>query len=44
VAGTAYCRLCRSSENVEPIVLPYCMKLLVQELQAMNIFVEMFSN
>jgi DNA-directed RNA polymerase II subunit RPB2 len=39
-AGTAYCRLCQSCENVVPIVLPYCFKLLVQELQAMNIFVE----
>ena len=40
-AGTAFCRLCSSSENVVPVVLPYCMKLLVQELQAMNIFVDM---
>ena len=40
-AGTAYCRLCKSPDNVVPVVLPYCMKLLVQELQAMNIFVDM---
>jgi len=40
-AGTAYCRLCSSAEHVVPVVLPYCMKLLVQELQAMNIFVDM---
>jgi len=38
-AGTAYCRLCQTSEHVVPTVIPYCFKLLVQELQAMNIFV-----
>ena len=38
----AHCRLCSSSENVVPIVLPYCMKLLIQELQGMNIYTKLF--
>ena len=41
-AQEAHCRLCDSSENVVPIVLPYCMKLLVQELQGMNIYTKLF--
>ncbi|MEI6397209.1 MAG: hypothetical protein WCO71_00420 [Pseudomonadota bacterium] len=41
-AQEAHCRLCNSSDNVVPIVLPYCMKLLIQELQGMNIYTKLF--
>ena len=41
-AHEAFCKLCESSENVVPITLPYCYKLLTQELQAMNIYTKIF--
>lgn len=35
-ATKPYCRLCRSSEHVREIEIPYACKLLMQELQCLN--------
>lgn len=34
---TAYCTLCKSSQDVHSVRMPYAFKLLLQELMAMNI-------
>jgi DNA-directed RNA polymerase II subunit RPB2 len=40
-AEKAHCRTCNSSDTVVNATIPYCMKLLMQELQAMNIITEL---
>lgn len=40
-AEKAHCRTCNSSDTVLNATIPYCMKLLMQELQAMNIITEL---
>lgn len=36
-----FCRMCRSVEHVRPLRMPYAFKLLIQELEAMHIFVRL---
>ena len=36
-----YCRLCNDYNNIGKVVIPYALKLLLQELYAMNVLLKL---